>query len=76
MNSYHLTKQGTGWVLKPAGSNTIVLQAETKHLLETQLSYFFKLRNEVASVRIHDEWGKFQEERTYPKAADPFPPRG
>ena len=29
-----------------------------------------------SSVKIHKQDGKIQEERTYPKGTDPYPPKG
>ena len=76
MNTYHLVKQNGGWVLKVPITGIVILHHENKQPLIDKLHFFFSMRNEKASVRIHDEWGKFQEERTYPKSADPFPPKG
>lgn len=33
-------------------------------------------KQDNSSVIIHKEDGKIQEERTYPKKSDPFPPKG
>ena len=76
MNTYHLVKQIPGWVLKAEGTGKIILSDKNKQPLIDKLNFHFSFRKEIASVRIHDEWGKFQEERTYPKSADPFPPKG
>lgn len=51
-------------------------------LLEALRQKSFKKTIEIAkrqpesSIRIHKTDGKIQEERTYPKKSDPYPPRG
>jgi hypothetical protein len=72
MNKYHITHDGTNWVMKPEKSTTVVLSNANKETLLSQLDGYFRARGEKASVVIHDHWGRIQEERTYPRSADPW----
>lgn len=71
MKNYHITKSsnGTGWDLKKEGAARATIKAPTKAELVKATSEL--LQKSGASVKIHKETGAFQEERTYPRSADP-----
>ena len=71
MKNYHVTKSkdGSGWALKKEGAERATLKADTKAGLVKATSEF--MQGKEASVKIHKQDGTIQEERTYPKSADP-----
>lgn len=71
MNNYHITKSktGAGWDLKKEGGDRASLKADTKAEIVKATSEF--LQGKGGSVKIHKENGQIQEERTYPRSADP-----
>lgn len=58
-----------GWELKKAGAERASKRAATKHELVSALADFFD--GKTASVKIHKADGTIEEERTYPRSADP-----
>ena len=73
--TYHLTKTDDGWQTKLEGGKKASIKGKTKaEVLEKSIELAKKQSN--ASLKIHKTNGKFQEERTYPKSKDPFPPKG
>ena len=70
MNTYHLNKTNEGWVLKKQGDPTGQTLAGTKDdAIRAAASY---LKGETGSLRIHHLDGTFDEERTFPRSADPL----
>ena len=72
---YHITKTDEGW--KGALENSIrasVIGNTKDEALRKTIELAKKQGN--SQVIIHKANGKFQEERTYPKGSDPFPPIG
>jgi hypothetical protein len=69
MDSYHVTHTENGWALKKVGAERASKQAATKDELLKMLPAFFD--GKTASVKIHLQDGTIQEERTYPRSADP-----
>jgi len=71
MQNYHITKSknGTGWDLKKEGGDRATLKAETKVEIVKETSTLLQAKG--GSVKIHKENGQIQEERTYPRSADP-----
>ncbi|WP_297833096.1 DUF2188 domain-containing protein [Pseudomonas sp.] len=69
MDNYHIEKTGTFWSLKKQGAVHASKTAGTKEELVILASEF--LRTHTASLKIHNEDGTIQEERTYPRSADP-----
>jgi hypothetical protein len=63
MDNYHITKDATYWSLKKEGA---ALPSKTAGTLAQAF-----LSNQTASLKIHREDGTFEEERTYPRSADP-----
>ena len=74
LERYHLTKRNNQWRLEKAGSDRALLKAPTKAEAVQKMRRFMKTRE--GSVRIHKVDGKFQEERTYPRAKDPRSSKG
>ncbi|MDX2063509.1 MAG: DUF2188 domain-containing protein [Bacteroidia bacterium] len=79
MKTYHLTKTDKGWEVRAEGADRATLTSTTK------AEALQKFRETVAhkatqerpmSLRIHKTDGKIQEERTYPRSADPKASKG
>lgn len=73
--NYHVTKTDDGWQSKLEGGQRASIKAKTKAEVVKKTIEIAK-NKENSSVRIHKTDGKIQEERTYPKKSDPFPPKG
>jgi hypothetical protein len=71
MNDYHLTHNGEKWALKREGAKraTEVFSDATKQEAIRQAAD--RLADSGASMKIHKLDGRIQEERTYPRSADP-----
>lgn len=74
MENYHITKSDNGWDLKKEGAARASKSASTKAEI-IQLATEF-LEGKTASLKIHKEDGTIQEERTYPRSADPVKSKG
>ncbi|EIK93326.1 hypothetical protein PMM47T1_27444 [Pseudomonas sp. M47T1] len=74
MDNYHITKTEKGWVLTKQGAARASKTASTKAEITSLASEF--LEGKTASLKIHKEDGTIQEERTYPRAADPTKTKG
>jgi len=74
LDRYHLTKRKNEWRLEKAGSDRALVKASTKAEAVRKMRRYMK--NRKGSVRIHKVDGKIQEERTYPRGADPRSSRG
>lgn len=72
---YHVTKTDDGWQGKLEGGQRVSVKGNTKQEVLSRTIEIAK-NQENASVMIHKSDGQFQEERTYPKKSDPFPPKG
>jgi hypothetical protein len=69
MTKYHLTYKDKKWKLKPVGADRAVKTFETKkEAIKGSAAY---LKAKPGSLRIHKKDGTIQEERTYPRSADP-----
>jgi len=73
--TYHVTKTEDGWQGKLEGGQRASVKGDTKSDVVKKTIDLAK-NQESSSVKIHKTDGKFQEERTYPKKSDPFPPVG
>ncbi len=73
--NYHVTKTEVGWQGKAEGGERASAKGSTKAEVVGRMAEIAK-NNGNASVKIHKADGKFQEERTYPRKSDPFPPKG
>lgn len=69
-----VSKQGDEWVAK-SGSE-IVARADNKLDAVRQTAERAREMPEAVSVKIHTMDGKIQEERTYPRSADPRSSKG
>ena len=69
MDNYHITPTPDGWEFKKEGSNRALKKDGTKDGITNQMRDYMK--NHEGSVKIHKKDGTFQEERTYPRSADP-----
>jgi hypothetical protein len=74
VDNYHVTKSDNGWELKKEGATRSSKTAETKAEIIAIASEF--LNGKTASLKIHKEDGTIQEERTYPRSADPAKSKG
>ncbi len=74
MDNYHLSPTADGWELKKAGAERASKRAATQQELVGSLSDFFE--GKTASVKIHKADGTIEEERTYPRSADPKRSKG
>ena len=74
MENYHITKSDNGWDLKKEGATRASKSGSTKaEIIELATAF---LQGKTASLKIHKEDGTIQEERTYPRSADPVKTKG
>ena len=69
MENYHITKGGDGWNLQKEGNVRPSKTAATKREIVDKAHNY--LSNKIASLKIHGEDGKIQEERTFQRKDDP-----
>jgi hypothetical protein len=69
MDNYHLNKIDDHWQLIKEGASRATKTGATKEVALQQAHDF--LMDKTASLKIHSADGKIQEERTYPRKADP-----
>ena len=69
MENYHLTKEGDEWKLRRQGATRSALTFDNKQEGVVGSAEF--MREHGGSLKIHKANGKVQEERTYPRRADP-----
>ena len=74
MDNYHITTGTFGWELKKQGATRASKTAKTKAEIVEIAGEF--LDGKTASLKIHKEDGTIQEERTYPRSADPTRSKG
>jgi len=74
MDNYHITKDGDQWKLKKEGAERASKTADTKKEIINQTRDF--MSDKIASVKIHKENGRIQEERTYQRINDPRSSKG
>ncbi|WP_017253546.1 DUF2188 domain-containing protein [Pseudomonas tolaasii] len=74
MDNYHITKKGDKWALTKEGNERASQTAETKEDLIKKTQDF--MSDKTASVKIHKQDGRFQEERTYQRKDDPRDSKG
>ncbi|MBK4994526.1 DUF2188 domain-containing protein [Pseudomonas sp. S37] len=74
MDNYHLSPTSEGWELKKAGADRAAKRAATKQELLSSLQEFFA--GKTVSVKVHKADGTLEEERTYPRSADPRRTKG
>jgi hypothetical protein len=69
MKRIDVSKQGDKWVAKQG--NQTVASARTKDAAVKRTAQVARKDPDAVSVKIHKIDGKIQEERTYPRKADP-----
>jgi hypothetical protein len=69
MQNYHLAPEGNYWKLTREGSDAVIGRFETKAEAVESSTRF--LHDREGSLKIHRADGGIEEERTYPRAADP-----
>ena len=74
MDNYHITPTENGWAFKKQGAERASKTATTKVEIIKLATEF--LDGKTASLKIHKEDGTIQEERTYPRSADPKKTKG
>lgn len=74
MDNYHLTKDGNDWKLQKQGGDRAIKRSGTKEEAIQHMRGYMDGRE--GSVKIHKENGEIQEERTYPRSADPTHRKG
>ncbi|UDU83136.1 DUF2188 domain-containing protein [Pseudomonas sp. HN2-3] len=74
MDNYHITKSDKLWALTKEGAQRASKTAVTKAEITAIASEF--LQGKTASLKIHKEDGTIQEERTFPRSADPQETKG
>jgi len=72
---YHVTKTDEGWQGKLEKGKRASVTGDTKEEVVKKTIEIAK-KKDNSSVIIHKGDGKIQEERTYPKGSDPYPPEG
>ena len=70
MKQIHITKATGGWRAEDTDGN-VVTTALDKEACIHQTAEAAEQMGEPVSVMIHREDGTFEEERTYPRSADP-----
>lgn len=74
MDNYHLVHKDDQWKLEKQGSERSIRNFETKsEAMNFSVDY---MNNHGGSLKIHKQDGQFQEERTYPRSADPRKSKG
>lgn len=74
MKRIDVEKQGKEWVAKSSGQT--VAKAPTKVEAVKKTASVAKSDPQAVTVKIHKENGRIQEERTYPRKADPRKSKG
>lgn len=74
VDNYHITKSESGWALTKQGAQRASKTATTKAEIMMLAGEF--LSDKKASLKVHKEDGTIQEERTYPRSADPAKTKG
>ena len=76
MKRIDVVKRPDGWAGETGGRTVPNTKAPTKAETVKKVAAAAKKSSEPVSVRIHKVGGKFQEERTYPRSADPRGSKG
>ncbi|MDM3885782.1 DUF2188 domain-containing protein [Pseudomonas sp. BCRC 81390] len=74
MDTYHVSRAGDGWELRKTGADRASRRSASKAEMLGLLPDYFA--GKTASVKIHKADGSIEEERTYPRAADPRRTKG
>jgi Uncharacterized protein conserved in bacteria (DUF2188) len=76
MKRIDIVKKRDGWAGESGGRTLRGTKAPTKAQTIKKVAAAAKTDPQAVSVRIHKTDGKFQEERTYPRSADPRKSKG
>lgn len=76
MKRIDVVKKRDGWAGQSSGRTVPDTKASTKAEAVKKVAAAAKRNPQPVSVRIHKADGKIQEERTYPRSADPRRSRG
>ena len=76
MKRIDVVRKGDGWAGESGGRTVPNTKAGTKAEAVRKVAAAAKKSSEPVSVRIHKVDGKIQEERTYPRSADPRRSKG
>lgn len=73
----HITydKKKRNWKAEAEGAKRAQARADTKAELVKETAQTARRQGDT-SVIIHKQNGVIQEERTYPRSSDPYPPKG
>jgi hypothetical protein len=71
-----IVKRDDHWVGERQGSNRVYVQGSTKDVAVRRAAKKAKRDPRAVSVRIHGRDGRIQEERSYPRSADPRSSKG
>jgi len=69
MKRIDIVKKDKKWISE--SSKRIIATAKTKEAIIRKTAKIAKADKEAVTVKIHKLGGKIQEERTYPRSADP-----
>ena len=75
MKRLDLVKKNNEWVAQ-TGSKQVVARARTKEDAVRKTARVARADSQSVTVKIHKENGRIQEERTYPRKADPRGTKG
>jgi hypothetical protein len=75
VKQWHLAREDRGWVARDEGGKRRA-GGDTKNEAIRQTAGAAQRSRDPVSVVIHKQNGQFQEERTYPRSADPRRTRG
>jgi Uncharacterized protein conserved in bacteria (DUF2188) len=71
MNRIDVVKRGNQWVGETGKAKRVLARAPTKEAAVKKTAAVARKDPNAVSVKIHNVNGRIQEERTYPRAADP-----
>lgn len=74
-HNFHVTKDERGWVGRQEDKHRPMAKGATKKEVVSEMIRVAK-RHQPSSLKIHKVDGKIQEERTYPRSADPVRYKG
>jgi hypothetical protein len=73
--TYHVTKTKDGWKGEKENGKRASATGKTKKKVMRETIEIAKNKGN-SSVVVHKANGRIQEERTYPRKSDPYPPKG
>lgn len=76
MKRIDVVKKSDGWAGETGGRTVRGTKADTKAEAVKKTAAVARKSTDPVTVKIHKEDGRIQEERTYPRAADPRGSKG